>query len=75
MGFLFRQKDPKEARAYWIQHTHLLRRDEYECSNCRRIQGRAFGRCPSCGAKMRASKYDPSWVDEAAMIEIIIDDD
>ena len=47
----------KKDTAYWIQKTHLLRADEYECS--------------ACGRNMTKSKYDPTWVDEAEMLDIL----
>ena len=30
--------------------------------------------CPSCGAIMTKSKYNPSWVDEAEGLSAILDD-
>ena len=31
--------------------------------------------CPNCGVPMKESKYDPSWVDEIALMDAIIGDD
>ena len=61
--------------AYWIQKTHLFRADEYICSACRAIYGELFSICPSCGAYMKKSKYDPSWVDEMEDMLAFLDDD
>lgn len=58
-------------KAYWTQKTHLLRADEYICSACGRSANKAYKQCPSCGAVMGKSKYDPSWVDEAEMMDIL----
>lgn len=60
---------------YWIRKTHLFRSDEYICSACGAVCPKPYAACPSCGAKMGKTKYDPSWVDEAEMMSAIIDDD
>ena len=60
--------------AYWIQHTHLFRRDEYECSACSYVSDTPHKTCPACGAWMQSSKYDPSFVDEAEILSMILDD-
>lgn len=31
--------------------------------------------CPACGAEMKKTKYDPSWVDEAEGLSAILDED
>ncbi len=61
--------------AHWTQRTHMFRRDEYECSACGACSDRPYEVCPHCGAQMRGSKYDPSWVDEMAIIDMILEDD
>lgn len=61
-------------QAYWIRRTHLLRADEYICSACAAASGRAQKHCPACGALMRRTKYDPSWVDEAEGLSALLDD-
>ena len=60
--------------AHWIQHTHLFRKDEYECSACGFKADKPYRICPSCGLPMKGSKYDPSWVDEMEMMDAIFDD-
>lgn len=60
--------------AKWIQHTHLFRRDEYECSACGYKADKPYKICPRCQSNMKGSKYDPSWVDEVEMIDAIFDD-
>ncbi len=57
-----------------IRRTHLLRRDEYECSACGSRTDKPYKTCPKCGLPMKGPKYDPSWVDETEAIGAIIDD-
>ena len=61
--------------ARWIQKTHLFRADEFVCSACGRAFARATQRCPNCGAVMKRTKVDPSWVDEAEGLSALLDDD
>ena len=61
--------------AYWIQRTHLFRADEYVCSACSASFAKPQRNCPSCGAPMKKTKYDPSWVDEAEFLSAMLDDD
>ena len=63
------------AIAYWIHRTHLFRRDEFICSACRSVSNKPYEVCPGCGASMKKTKYDPSWVDEAEGLSAILDDD
>ncbi len=60
--------------AHWIRKTHLFRRDEYICSNCGARADKPYIECPICGAGMRKTKYDASWVDEMEGIDAILDD-
>ena len=59
-----------------------MARYDYKCSSC----GNVFEVehpmsetpevvCPSCGAEMGRTKYDPEWVDEMAMLDEIWGDD
>ncbi len=50
--------------AQWIRKTHLFHSDEYICSNCGYQTDKPYIECPDCGAKMRKTKYEVSWVDE-----------
>lgn len=61
----------RKNHAYWIRRTHLLRADEYVCSSCGSSFRKAKAACPDCGADMRSTKYDPSWVDEAEWLDIL----
>lgn len=61
----------RKDSAYWIQKTHLLRADEYECSACGRRFDKPYVQCPYCGRNMIKSKYDPTWVDEAEILDIL----
>lgn len=59
----------------WTQHTHLFRADEFICSACQASCDKPYKECPVCGALMKKSKYDPSWVDEAEGLSALVDDD
>ena len=61
--------------ARWIKRTHLFRPDEYFCSVCGRASDRAYTVCPVCGSHMKNVKTDPSWVDEAEELAVILDED
>ena len=61
--------------AHWLQRTHLFRADEYICPACKAVSRKPARVCPSCGAKMKNAKYDPSWVDEAEGLSALLDDD
>ena len=54
----------KKKTARWIRHSHLFKKDEYECSSCARRADKPYKTCPSCGAIMKGSKYEPDWIDE-----------
>jgi len=62
-------------KAYWIEHTHLLRADEYICSSCRASFDRPYRTCPRCGASMKKGRDDLSWIDEAEGLSALLDDD
>lgn len=64
----------RKHNAEWIRHTHLFSADEYECSDCGGTTNKPKPTCPHCGASMGGEQYDPSWVDEAAMLDIILGD-
>lgn len=64
----------KKKTAHWIRHTHLFRKDEYECSACACRAGKPYKTCPHCGQPMKGAKYDPSWVDEMEAMDAIFDD-
>ena len=59
-------------QAVWIRRTNLFSTDDYECSACGCLAGKPQSICPHCGAVMGGEQYDPSWVDEAAMLDIIL---
>ena len=61
--------------AHWVQKTHLFRPDEYICSACGTSCDKPYSVCPACGVPMGNTKYDASWVDEAAYLSTILDDD
>ena len=61
--------------AHWTRRTHLFRADEFICSACGTSCENPYMSCPVCGAPMKKTKYDPSWVDEAEGLSAILDDD
>ena len=61
--------------AHWIQKTHLFRADEFVCSACGASSDRPYRSCPACGAPMKKSRYEASWVDEAEGLSAFLDDD
>ncbi len=61
-----------EKVSFWVRKTHLLRSDEYICDACGYVADRPLKVCPGCGSKMKKSKYDPSWVDEAEMLDMFL---
>ncbi len=61
--------------AHWIRRTHLFRADEFVCSACGASAQKPSASCPTCGAPMKKTKVDPSWVDEAEGLSAILDDD
>ena len=63
------------SKAHWIEHSHLFRADEYECSVCGAIYDKPYAVCPHCNSQMGGSKYDPDWVDEMAGFDEIFGDD
>ncbi len=65
----------KRKSSDWIQKTHFLRADEYICSACGSTSEKSYSVCPVCGARMKKTKYDPTWVDEAEELSDILDDD
>ncbi len=60
---------------YWIRRIHLMRADEYICSECGAVSEKLQSACPRCGAILEKVRYSPSWVDEAEMMSAIMDDD
>lgn len=64
----------KTHTAYWIHHTHMFRKDEYECSLCGFCSAKQTTACPRCGTSMRGTKGGSSWIDEMAMFDAIFED-
>lgn len=64
-----------KKKAKWTEKTHLFSPDEYICSNCGYSCEKAFRECPRCHSEMGGSDYEPSWVDEAEMMDILFGDD
>ena len=43
------------SKAHWIEHSHLFRADEYECSVCGAIYDKPYAVCPHCNSQMGGS--------------------
>lgn len=56
----------------WIKISHLLRANEYKCSECGSVFRKAAAVCPKCETKMKKST---GWVDELEEISAIADED
>ena len=56
--------------------TRCHRRNRKGCRSC---CGASFDEpweeCPECGVKMKKIKYDPVYVDEAEMLDILLEDE
>lgn len=64
----------KLGKPHWTQHTHLFKKDEYECSACGAMHDKPYAVCPNCNSQMGKAKYDASWVDEMADYDEIFGD-
>ena len=64
----------KLGKPHWTQHTHLFKKDEYECSACGAMHDKPYTVCPNCNSQMGKAKYDASWVDEMAEYDEIFGD-
>ena len=64
----------KVGKTRWIQHTHLFKNDEYECSDCGAIYNKPYATCPNCNSKMGKTKYEASWVDEMEVYDDLFGD-
>ncbi len=62
-------------KSYWIQREHLFDPVEYVCSVCGAASEKPWEECPECGTKMKKVKYDPVYVDEAEMLDILFGDE
>ncbi|MBR3554174.1 MAG: hypothetical protein IKN72_12430 [Clostridia bacterium] len=62
------------TQAHRIRHTHLFSAATYECSACGQEISKNDARCPRCGSTLQGEDYDPSWVEEAAMLDMILGD-
>ena len=63
-----------EKKAVWVIRTHLLRADEIVCSRCGRAVPRPVPVCPGCGTRMEGKEKDLNWVDEAFLLDMLLDD-
>ena len=61
----------KHRKSYWIQRTHIIKADEYECSSCGYRSDTAYEVCPRCYARMNGGQYDPTFVDELELLDDI----
>ncbi len=44
--------EPTRITAYWIRHSHLFGKDEYECAACHKVSFEKQRVCPNCSAFM-----------------------
>lgn len=71
MGLFFGKR---AKRGCWICHEHLFSGDSYECSLCHCSFKKRTATCPGCGAEMTSDKYDPNWVDELEIFDMLLGD-
>ena len=64
----------KGKKAFWIRRSHILRRDEYECSACGFRSDRPDAVCKGCGRSMKSGGCGSSWIDELEAIDALFDD-
>ena len=62
-------------KPHWIKREHLFGPMEYVCSVCGAAFDEPWEECPGCGARMKKVKYDPVYVDEAEMWDILLGED
>ena len=62
-------------KSYWIQREHLFEPVEYVCFVCGAAAEKPWEECPECGTNMKKVKYDPVYVDEAEMLDILFGDE
>lgn len=61
--------------AHWIHKEHLFDPEEYVCSVCGEGSDRPYDECPACGSDMTGGiKYDPVFVDELEVMDIVLGD-
>ena len=62
-------------KPHWIEREHLFEGMEYVCSRCGASSEEPWEECPACGVKMKKIKYDPVYVDESEMLDILLGDE
>ena len=62
-------------KPHWIEKKHLFDGTEYLCSCCGACFEEPMEECPVCGVKMKKIKYDPVYVDEVEMMDILFEDE
>ena len=61
---------------HWIEHPHLLAKDDYECSRCGTRQKKMTQNCPHCGAVMTGQRKDTrEWEEEEDEFAWLMDDE
>ena len=60
---------------HWIQHTHYMDPDEYECSQCGKHFRKTSLSCPNCHTRLDRIVKTDEWFDEALDWDLILEDD
>ena len=60
---------------HWIQHTHYMDPDEYECSSCGKRFRKITTVCPNCKTHLQGKSKTDEWFEEALDWDLILEDD
>ena len=60
---------------HWIQHTHYMDPDEYECSSCGKRFRKITAVCPNCKTRLQGKSKTDEWFEEALDWDLILEDD
>ena len=63
------------GKPHWIEKEHLSDWTEYVCSQCGASFEEPWEECSACGAERKKKNYDPVYMDEAEMMDILFRDE